>query len=87
MVLTYYNNKWKHRPTIRIDILNYSDPFPIARLYSFNFLISIVQYYNKDGYELIYKKACLVEIPNVGLYDIMFDNYILEKSKSSSNDL
>ncbi|SRR6266699_1806930 len=87
MILTCYNNKWRHRPTIRIDALNYNDPFSIIRLYSFNFLILIVQCYNKSGYDLAYKKAYFVEILDIGFYNIMFDNYILEKSKSIFNDL
>ncbi len=87
MVLTYYNNKWQHRLTIRIDVLDYSNPFSIARLYSFNFSILVIQRYNKGGYDLVYKKACFVEIPDVGFYDTMFGDYILEKSKLSLNDL
>src|SRR6266699_241794 len=59
MILTYYNDKWRHRPTIKIDILNHNNPFSIAKLYSFNFSISIVQCYNKGGYDLAYKKAYL----------------------------
>ncbi len=42
MVLTYYNDKWKYRPIIRINILNYNDPFPIIKLYSFNFPMLVV---------------------------------------------
>ena len=42
MILTYYNNKWKYRLTIIINILNYNDPFSIVKLYSFNFLMPIV---------------------------------------------
>ncbi len=72
---------------MRIDILDYNDPFPIIKLYNFNFFILVVQYYNKDGYNLAYKKACLVEIPNIGLYNTIFGNYILEKSKSNFNNL
>jgi len=87
MVLTYYNNKWRHRLTTRIDALNHNDPFPITRLYSFNFLTPVVQHYNKDGYNLVHKKTYLVEVPDVGLYNIMFDNHILEKSKPSPNNL
>ncbi len=87
MILACYNNKWRHRPIIRIDALDYSDLFPIVRLYSFNFLMLVIRCYNKDGYDLVYKKACFVEVPDVGFYDIMFGNYILEKSKSSFNDL
>ena len=87
MILACYNDKWRYCPTIRIDILDYNDLFPIARLYSFNFFISVVRCYNKDRYNLAYKKACLVEIPNIELYNIMFSNYILEKSKPSFNDL
>src|SRR6266699_1638043 len=87
MILTYYNDKWRYRPTIRIDVLNYSDPFPITRLYNFNFFTPIVQYYNKSGYNLAYKKVYLVEVPNIGLHNIIFDNYILKKSKSNPNNL
>ena len=87
MVLTYYNNKWKYRPTTRIDTLNHSDPFSITRLYNFNFLILIVRRYNKDGYNLAYKKVCLIEIPNDGFYNIIFNNYILKKSKPNFNNL
>ncbi len=87
MILIYYNNKWWYCPTIRIDVLDYNDLFPIARLYSFNFLIPVVRCYNKDGYNLIYKKIYFVEVLNVGLYDIIFGNYILKKSKSNLNDL
>ena len=87
MILAYYNNKWRYRPTIRIDILDYNNLFPIVKLYDFNFPISIVRYYNKGKYDLAYKKAYFVEVPDVGLYNTMFGNYILEKSKSSLNDL
>ena len=67
--------------------MNYSDPFPIARLYDFNFFILVVRHYNKGGYDLAYEKAYLVEVPDVGLYNIMFGNYILEKLKPSFNNL
>jgi len=87
MVLTYYNNKWRHRLTIRIDVLNHSDLFPIARLYGFNFPILVVQCHNKDGYDLAYEKAYLVEIPDIGLYNTIFSNHILEKSKPNPNNL
>ncbi len=87
MILTYYNNKWQHRPTIRIDILNYNDLFSIVKLYSFNFLTPVIRCYNKGGYNLVYKKVYLVEVPDIGLYNTMFDNRILEKSKPTPNDL
>jgi len=87
MILACYNNKWRYCLTIRIDVLDYNDLFSIARLYSFNFLLPVVRHYNKDGYNLIYKKAYLVEILNIGFYNIMFDNYILEKLKLGSNNL
>ncbi len=87
MILTYYNNKWRYHLITRINILNYSDPFPIIRLYNFNYFIPVVQYYNKGGYDLAYKKAYFVEVLNIGLYNIIFGNYILEKSKPSLNDL
>ncbi len=87
MILTYYNNKQRYCSTIRIDILNYNNSFSIARLYSFNFFIPIIQHYNKSGYDLVYKKVYLVEIPDIGLYNIIFDNYILKKSKLNSNNL
>ncbi len=87
MVLTCYNNKWRYRPTTRIDALNHSDPFPIARLYSFSFPTPVVRHYNKGGCNLAYKKAYLVEVPDVGLYNTMFGNYILEKSKPNPNNL
>ena len=86
MILTCYNNKWRHCPTIKINVLDYNNLFLIIRLYSFNFFTLVVQYYNKSGRDLVYKKACLVEIPNVGFYNIIFSNYILEKSKLNSND-
>ena len=87
IILTYYNNKWRHRLIIRIDVLDYNDPFPITRLYNFNFPTLIVRYYNKGGYDLAYEKAYLVEVSDVGLYNIIFGNYILKKSKSNFNDL
>src|SRR6266699_1318949 len=87
IVLTYYNNKWRHCPTIRIYILDHSNLFSIVKLYNFNFLTPVVRRYNKDGYDLAYKKACLVEILNIGLYNIIFNNNILEKSKPSFNNL
>src|SRR6266699_815407 len=87
MILTYYNDKWQYHPTIRIDILDYNDPLPIAKLYNFNFPIPVVQYYNKGGYDLAYKKAGLVEVLNIGLYNIIFGNHILEKLKSNLNNL
>ena len=87
MVLICYNDKQRHRPTTRIDALDYNDPFPIAKLYSFNFFTPVVRCYNKDRCNLAYKKACLVEILDVGLYNIIFGNYILEKSKSNPNNL
>src|SRR6266699_5128857 len=55
MILTYYNDKWRYCPTIKIDVLDYSDPFPIVRLYGFNFPTPIVRRYNKYGYNLAYK--------------------------------
>ena len=87
MILTYYNNKWKYRPTIKINVLDHSDPFPITKLHNFNFLIPVVRCYNKDGYDLAYKKVYLVEVLNIGLHNIIFDNYILKKSKSNPNNL
>ena len=87
MILACHNNKWRYRPTTKIDILDYNDPFPIAKLYGFSFLTSVVRYYNKDGYNLAYKKVYLVEILNIGLYDIIFGNYILKKSKPNPNNL
>src|SRR6266699_3260583 len=87
MILAYYNDKWRYRPTTRIDTLDYSDLFPIARLYGFSFLTPVVRRYNKGGCDLAYEKACFVEILDVGLYNTMFGNYILEKSKPSPNDL
>ncbi len=87
IVLTYYNDKWRHRLIIRIDILNYSDLFPIIRLYSFSFFTLVVQCYNKGRYNLVYKKVYFIKVLNVGFYNIIFSNYILEKLKSSFNDL
>ncbi len=87
MILACYNNKWRYRPTIRIDVLDYSDLFPIVKLYSFNFLTPIVQHYNKDRCDLAYEKAYFVEVLNIGLYNIIFGNYILKKSKLNSNNL
>ncbi len=87
MVLTCYNNKWKYYPTIRINVLNYNNPFSIVKLHGFNFPMSIVRCYNKGKYDLAYKKADFVEILNVGFYNIIFNNYILEKLKLSSNNL
>ncbi len=87
MILTCYNNKWQYRPTIRIDILNYNDLFPITKLYSFNFLMPVVQYYNKNKRDLAYKKAYFVEILDIRFYNIIFNNYILEKSKLNPNNL
>src|SRR6266566_10009848 len=87
MILVYYNNKWRHCPIIRIDVLDYNNLFLITKLYDFNFFILIVRYYNKSGYNLVYKKVCFVEVLNVGLYNIIFGNYILEKSKLNSNNL
>jgi len=87
MILTCYNDKWQYYSTVRIDVLDYNNPFSIARLSSFNFPISVVRYYNKNGYNLTYKKTGFVEVPNVRFYNTMFGNYILEKSKPSLNDL
>ena len=87
IILACYNDKWRHRPTIRIDTLDHSDLFPIARLYSFNFSTPVVRRYNKDRYNLAYEKACLIEVLNVGFYNIIFDNHILEKSKPNPNNL
>ena len=87
MILTYYNDKWRYYPAARIDILNYSKLFSIVKLYSFSFLTPMVRRYNKSRYNLAYKKAYLVEILNVGLYDTIFGNHILEKKKLNSNYL
>ncbi len=87
MGLTCYNDKWRYHLIIRIDVLNYSNPFPITRLYSFNFFTPVVRRYNKSGCDLTYEKACLVEVLDVGLYNIIFGDYILEKSKPSFNNL
>ncbi len=87
MVLIYYNNKQRYRLTIRIDALDYSDLFLIIRLYSFSFLIPVIRYYNKGRYDLVYKKVYLVEVLDVGFYNIIFDNYILKKPKPNFNYL
>ncbi len=87
IILIYHNDKWQYRLIIKIDILNYSNLFPIARLYSFSFLISIVRCYNKGRCNLAYEKVYLVEVLDIGLYNTIFDNYILKKSKPSSNNL
>ncbi len=87
IILAYHNDKQRYRPIIKIDTLDYNDLFPIARLYDFSFFTPVVQRYNKNGYNLIYKKTCLIEVPDIELYNIIFSNYILEKLKSSSNDL
>ncbi len=87
MILACYNDKWRYRPIIRINTLDHSNLFPIVKLYSFSFFMPIIQYYNKGGCNLAYKKVCFVEVLDVGFYNIMFGNYILEKSKLSSNDL
>ncbi len=86
MILACYNNKWQYRLTTKIDILNYNDLFSIVKLYSFSFLIPVVQYHNKDRYNLAYKKACFIEVLDIGFYNIMFGNYILEKSKPNLNN-
>ena len=36
---------------------------------------------------MIYEKVYFVEVPDVGLYNIMFGNYILKKSKLNLNNL
>ncbi len=87
MILTYYNDKWRYRLTIKIDTLNYNDPFPIAKLYNFNFPMPVIQCYNKSGCNLAHKKACFIEVSDVGFYNTMFGNYILEKLKPNPNDL
>ncbi len=87
MIFTCYNDKWRYRPTIKINILDHNDLFPIARLYNFSFFTPVVWYYNKGGYDLAYKKAYLVEVLNIGFYNTMFGNHILEKLKSNLNDL
>ena len=87
MILAYYNDKWRYRLIIRIDILDYNNLFLIARLYSFSFLTPVVRCYNKSRYDLAYEKACLVEILDVGLYNIIFGNYILKKLKPNPNNL
>ncbi len=79
-----FETKFIHSPTILIYPNN---PFSIAKLYNFNFLIPVIQHYNKDRYNLTYKKAYLVEVPNVGFYNIIFSNHILKISKPSPNDL
>ncbi len=87
MILVYYNNKWRYRLTTKIDTLDYNNLFSIAKLYSFNFFIPVIRHYNKDKYNLTYKKVYFVEIPNIGFYNIIFDNHILKKSKSNFNNL
>ncbi len=87
MILIYYNDKWKYHSITKIDILNHNDLFSIVRLYSFNFPISVIRRYNKNRYNLVYKKTYLVEVLNVGLYNTIFGNYILKKSKSNFNNL
>ena len=47
----------------------------------------VLPYYNKNGYYLAHKKTYLIEILDIGLYNIIFGNYILEKSKSNPNNL
>ncbi len=87
MILACYNDKWRYYLTIKIDVLDHSDLFPIVRLYNFSFLIPIVRHYNKDRYNLAYKKVYFVEVLNIGFYNIIFSNYILEKSKPNLNNL
>ncbi len=87
MILAYHNDKWQHRPTTKINTLDYNDPFPIAKLYGFNFPIPVVQHHNKSGYNLAYEKAYLVEVPDIRLYNTIFGNYILKKSKPNLNNL
>ncbi len=86
MILIYYNDKWQYCPTTKIDVLNHNDLFPIVRLHNFNFFISVIQCYNKGECNLAYKKVYLVEILDVGFYNIIFGNYILEKSKLNFNN-
>ncbi len=87
MILIYDNDKWRYCLTARINVLDYNDPFPIAKLYSFSFLTFIVRCHNKDGCDLTYKKAGLIEVPDIAFYNTVFGNYILEKSKPNLNDL
>ena len=87
MILTCDNNKWRYRLIVKINVLNYNNPFLIIKLYNFNFFISVVQRYNKSRYNLVYKKIDLIEVLNVKLYNIIFGNYILEKSKPNLNNL
>ena len=51
------------------------------------FFIPVVRCYNKGGYDLVYKKAGFIEVPNIIFYNIVFDNYILKKSKLNFNYL
>ncbi len=67
--------------------MDHNDPFSIVKLYSFNFPMPIVQRYNKDGRDLAHKKTYLIEILDIGLYNTIFGNHILEKSKPNPNDL
>ncbi len=85
MILIYYNDKWQYHPTARINTLDYNDPFLIVKLYSFNFPIFIIQHYNKDKYDLIYKKAGFIEISNITFHNTIFNNYILKKPKPNFN--
>jgi len=87
IVLICYNNKWRHRSTIRIDVLDYNNLFSIIKLYIFNLFTPVIQHYNKSGYNLVYKKAYLVKILNIGFYNTILSNYILGKSKPNFNDL
>src|SRR6266699_6661069 len=87
MILICYNNKWQYHPTVKIDILNYNDPFPITKLYNFNFLIFVVQRYNKNEYNLAYEKAGFIEVPDIAFYNTIFSNHILKKPKPSPNYL
>ncbi len=47
----------------------------------------IIRCYNKSKYNLAYKKAGLIEIPDIVFYDIVFGNYILKKLKPNFNYL
>ncbi len=51
------------------------------------FFTSVVRHYNKDRYDLTHKKTYFVEVLNIGLYNTIFGNHILKKSKPNPNNL
>ena len=79
--LTREDDVRRHRPTLRIDCLDDSNPFPISLLCLSRFSASFGTGYDYRYHNYTYQKTGLVEIVNVFGLDIMFRDCVGNKLK------